>query len=230
MKTLMRKFLPVFMAVSLSLPLAVASESAVADDHASSISYNVGYMSEYWYRGVHQSDSAVSFGADYEAGGFYLGTWWADVDKGLEHDYYAGYAFSAMGMDMYLGATGYYYTDNFDSDYEEINAGVAMGPIAIDYSDGNYDGSGVTDTGYTFTSIALDLEAVVGLPMTLTAGFWGGDSSLKGNVYTLDYATTVAGVDVGLQVGRNDDDITAGSRGSDSVDTTFGVFSLGYSF
>ena len=104
MKTLMRKMLSAFMAIALMAPIAVASESAVADDHASSISYNVGYMSEYWYRGVHQSDSAVSFGADYEAGGFYLGTWWADVDKGLEHDYYAGYAFSAMGMDMYLGA------------------------------------------------------------------------------------------------------------------------------
>ena len=32
MKTLMRKILPVFMAVSFFVPLAVASESAVADD------------------------------------------------------------------------------------------------------------------------------------------------------------------------------------------------------
>jgi uncharacterized protein (TIGR02001 family) len=226
MKTLMRKFLPVFMAVSFFVPLAVASESAVADDEASSISYNVGYMSDYWYRGVHQSDSAVSFGADYESGGFYLGTWWADVDTGLEHDYYGGYAFSAMGMDMYVGATGYYYTDNFDSDYEELNFGIAMGPVSIDYADGKYKTA--TDDSYDYTSVALDL-AVVGLPMTFTAGFWGGDT-LKGNVYTLDYATTVAGVDVGLQVGRNDDDITQGSRGASSVDTTFGVFTLGYSF
>ena len=34
---------------------------------ASSMSYNVGYMSDYWYRGVFQSESAVSFGADTEA-------------------------------------------------------------------------------------------------------------------------------------------------------------------
>lgn len=233
MKTLMRKILPVFMAVSLSIPLAVASESAVAEE-GGSISYNVGFASEYWYRGVHQSDASVSFGADYENNGFYLGTWWADVGNGgdgsgkdgLEHDYYAGYAFSAMGMDMYVGATGYYYTDNFDSDYEELNFGIAMGPVSIDYADGKYKTA--TDDSYDFTSVALDL-AVVGLPMTFTAGFWGGDT-LKGNVYTLDYATTVAGVDVGLQVGRNDDDITQGSRGASSVDTTFGVFTLGYSF
>ena len=71
---------------------------------------------------------------------------------------------------------------------------------------------------------------MVGLPMTLTAGYWGDDSSLKGNVYTLDYGTTISGVDVGLQIGRNDDDITAGTGGSSTADTTFAVFSLGYSF
>lgn len=228
MKKMRENILSIFLTSVFMIPTAFSSESAVAEE-GGAISYNIGYMSEYWYRGVHQSDSAVSFGADYEVGGFYLGTWWADVDTGLEHDYYGGYAFSAMGMDMYAGFTGYYYTDNFDSDYEEFNFGVAMGPIAVDFADGNYDGSSVTDTGYTFTSVALDL-AMVGLPMTLTAGYWGGDSSLKGNVYTLDYGTTVSGVDVGLQIGRNDDDITAGSRGASSVDTTFAVFSLGYSF
>ena len=228
MKKMRENILSIFLTSVFMIPTAFSSESAVAEE-GGAISYNIGYMSEYWYRGVHQSDSAVSFGADYEVGGFYLGTWWADVDTGLEHDYYGGYAFSAMGMDMYAGFTGYYYTDNFDSDYEEFNFGVAMGPIAIDFADGNYDGSSVTDTGYTFTSVALDL-AMVGLPMTLTAGYWGGDSSLKGNVYTLDYGTTVSGVDVGLQIGRNDDDITAGSRGASSKDTTFAVFSLGYSF
>ena len=228
MKKMRENILSIFLTSVFMIPTAFSSESAVAEE-SGAISYNIGYMSEYWSRGVHQSDYAVSFGADYEVGGFYLGTWWADVDTGLEHDYYGGYAFSAMGMDMYAGFTGYYYTDNFDSDYEEFNFGVAMGPIAVDFADGNYDGSSVTDTGYTFTSVALDL-AMVGLPMTLTAGYWGGDSSLKGNVYTLDYGTTVSGVDVGLQIGRNDDDITQGSRGASSVDTTFAVFSLGYSF
>ena len=227
MKKIRQNILSIFFLSVFMIPTAFSSESAVADEHGGAISYNIGYMSEYWYRGVHQSDSAVSFGADYENGGFYAGTWWADVDSGLEHDYYAGYGFSVGGADLYVGATGYYYTDNFDSDYEEINIGVAMGPIAIDFADGQYDGSAIKD--YTFTSVALDLS-MVGLPMTLTAGYWGDDSSLQGNVYTLDYGTTVSGVDVGLQIGRNDDDITAGSRGASSKDTTFAVFSLGYSF
>jgi uncharacterized protein (TIGR02001 family) len=235
MKTLMRQFLPVFMAVSLSIPLAVASDSAVAEESGGSFSYNVGFASEYWYRGVHQSDASVSFGADYENGGFYAGTWWADVGNGgdgsgkdgLEHDYYAGYGWSMGGADLYIGATGYYYTDNFDSDYEEMNFGIAMGPLSVDYADGKYDGSANQD--YDYTSISLDL-GFTGLPMTFTAGYWGGSSTLKGSVYTLDYATTVAGVDVGLQIGKNDDDITAGTGGTSTTDTTFGVFSLGYSF
>ena len=227
MKKIRQNILSIFFLSVFMIPTAFSSESAVADEHGGAISYNIGYMSEYWYRGVHQSDSAVSFGADYENGGFYAGTWWADVDSGLEHDYYAGYGFSVGGADLYVGATGYYYTDNFDSDYEEINIGVAMGPIAIDFADGQYDGSTIKD--YTYTSIALDLS-MVGLPMTLTAGYWGDDSTLKGNVYTLDYGTTISGVDVGLQIGRNDDDITAGTGGSSTADTTFAVFSLGYSF
>ena len=41
---------------------------------SSAISYNVGFMTAYWYRGAFQNDSAINFGADYEAGNFYLGT------------------------------------------------------------------------------------------------------------------------------------------------------------
>ncbi|MBT3696956.1 MAG: hypothetical protein HOG46_00670 [Gammaproteobacteria bacterium] len=222
-KKLMSKFLPAVMVITMSVPFAVASESAVAEE-GSSVSYNVGYMSDYWYRGVFQSESAVSFGADYENGGFYLGTWWADVDTGLEHDYYAGYGFSAMGADLYFGATGYYYTDNFDSDYEEVNMGIAMGAVSVDHSTGKYKTA--TNDSYQYTSVSLALDGV-GLPLTLAVGAWGGDT-LKGNVWTVDYSTTLSGVDVGLQVGKNSEGITASA--AKYKDTTFAVFTLGYSF
>ncbi|MDG2159363.1 MAG: TorF family putative porin [Gammaproteobacteria bacterium] len=222
MKKILSKYVSIFMATMISLPFAIASEPAVSKEE-SSVSYNVGYMSDYWYRGVYQSTSAVSFGADYENGGIYIGTWWADVDTGLEHDYYAGYGFNAMGADLYVGLTGYYYTDNFDSDYEEVNMGIAMGPLAVDHSTGTYKTA--TDDSYQYTSVSLDLD-VIGLPLTLTAGAWGGDT-LKGNVWTVDYSTTLAGADIGLQVGKNDDDITGAAK---YKDTTFAVFTLGYSF
>ena len=129
-----------------------------------------------------------------------------------------------MGADLYFGATGYYYTDNFDSDYEEINMGIAMGPVSLDHSTGKYKTA--TDDSYQYTSVSLDLDAVVGLPLTLTAGSWGG-STIDGTVFTVDYVTTVSGVDVGLQVGKNDDHITGAAK---YKDTTFAVFTLGYSF
>ena len=227
MKTLMSKFLSIVLSGIILLPTAFASDSAVAEED-SAVSYNIGYMSEYWYRGVYQAESAVSFGADMEMGGFYVGTWWADVDKGVEYDVYAGYNFSVGPADMYFGVTGYYYSDNFDDDYEEMNFGVAMGPLSVDMASGEYK-KGVVgnakDHNYSFTSIALDLSGM-GLPLTYSYGTWGG-SALQGNVHTLSYGQTVAGVDVGLEVSKNSDDITGSASNKDA---TFAVFTLGYSF
>ena len=73
-------------------------------------------------------------------GNLYVGTWWADVDQGVEYDVYAGYNFALMGVPMYAGVTGYYYSDNFDGDYEEYNIGADMGFMSIDAAiDGEYD-------------------------------------------------------------------------------------------
>ena len=228
MKILLNKILFAFSVIAISIPFALASESAVADDHSSAVSYNVGYMSEYWYRGVYQAESAVSFGADVEMGDFYVGTWWADVDKGVEYDIYAGYNFSIGPADMYLGVTGYYYSDNFDDDYEEMNFGIAMGPVSVDIASGEYKKGVVGNTkdhNYSFSSIAYDMSGL-GLPITYSYGIWGG-SALGGNVHTLSYGQTVAGVDVGLEVSKNSDTITGSAS---NKDTTFAVFTLGYSF
>ena len=41
---------------------------------------------------------------------------------------------------MYAGFTGYYYSDNFDGDYEEYNIGADLGFMSIDAAiDGEYD-------------------------------------------------------------------------------------------
>ena len=183
-----KKFLNILLLAVFVTPTAFSSESAVAEESESSISYNIGYMSEYWYRGVYQAESSVSFGADLEVGNFYAGTWWADVDKGMEYDIYAGYNFSMGPADMYLGVTGYYYSDNFDDDYEEVNFGIAMGNLAIDAAVGEYKKGVVGNTkdhNYSFTSVAYDLTELTGLPLTYSFGAWGG-SKLQGEVHTLN--------------------------------------------
>ena len=233
MKKIFKSSLSLAMAALMSLSMFAHAGEAVADDHASSVSYNVGYMSEYWYRGVYQSDSAVSFGADYEAGSFYAGTWMADVDDGIEFDVYAGFNFEMMGMPMYLGATGYYYSDNFDGNYEEMNAGVDMGFIALDVAfagqyeevDANYVNTG-NDLDYQHYTITLPLS-FVGLPLDYS--YQTFQDELSGFTHELSYGTSVGGADVGLVLGRNSENSTAATAGTDN-DTTYATFSLGYSF
>ena len=186
---------------------------------ASSMSYNVGYMSDYWYRGVFQSESAVSFGADAEVGNFYVGTWMADVDTGIEMDVYGGYGFTILGMDSYIGATGYYYSDNFDSDYEEINTGLSYGMISYDYSVGKYKTT--TEQDYSWSEVTMSFTD----NLSVSYGEWGKD--LKGSVTKVNFNKTIHDIDFGVEVGKNDSDTTGAAK---YVDTTYATFSLGISF
>ena len=186
---------------------------------ASSMSYNVGYMSDYWYRGVFQSESAVSFGADTEVGNFYVGTWMADVDQGIEMDVYGGYGFTILGMDSYIGATGYYYSDNFDSDYEEINTGLSYGNVSYDYSVGNYKTT--TEQDYSWSEVTMSFTD----NLSVSYGEWGKD--LKGSVTKVNFNKTIHDIDFGVEVGKNDSDTTGAAK---YVDTTYATFSLGISF
>ena len=130
-------------------------------------------------------------------------------------------------MSAYLGSTVYFYTARMDSDYNALYIGLAMGLISIDYSDGSYDTPVKED--FTHTQVAIDMSAM-SLPLTLTFGVWGGDeTSLSGEWYSVSYGATVSGVDVGLEVGQNSDDICC-SAPNTNTDTTYATFSLGYSF
>jgi uncharacterized protein (TIGR02001 family) len=46
-----------------------------------SYSGNIGFMSDYMYRGIHQSSSSAMGGLDLEYGNFYVGTWFADLQE-----------------------------------------------------------------------------------------------------------------------------------------------------
>jgi uncharacterized protein (TIGR02001 family) len=227
MKKLIKSSLSVALATLMSISMFAQAGEAVADDHSSAVSYNIGYMSEYWYRGYYMSESSVSFGADAEMGNFYVGTWWADVDKGVEYDIYGGYNFSLMGIPMYAGFTGYYYSDNFDSDYQEINIGADMGFMSIDAAvDGEYQ-LDAGDQGYQHYTITVPLS-FVGLPVDYQYQTWTGEA-ITGHNHELHYGMTVSGVDVGLMVGRNIDTSHAAGL-TDNDDSTYANFTLGYSF
>ena len=119
-------------------------------------SANVGYVSDYIYRGIYQEDSSASAGIDYEnENGFYAGTWGADVGDGIETDLYFGYGGGSGDFSYSVGWTGYYYSDDFDDTYEEFNLSLAYGFAELGFNVGEWGGNGAPED-YTFTSLTLN--------------------------------------------------------------------------
>ena len=115
----------------------LASGAAYADSSA-----NIGFMSDYIFRGVYQSEASAFAGIDVEAdNGFYLGAWGTNLKEGLEYDVYLGYQGGGDNFSWNVGFTGYYYTDEFDDTYEELNLGFSYGFLTIDYALGDYKNS-----------------------------------------------------------------------------------------
>lgn len=87
------------------------------------LSANFGIMSDYIYRGIHQSDAAANGGVDLATGPFYLGAWLADLDSGngVEVDVYGGLAWEfENGFEAYVGYTAYRYTEDDEGELRDV--------------------------------------------------------------------------------------------------------------
>lgn len=209
----------------------LALSAAVAGVLVSSASYagasaNVGYVSDYYFRGVAQAASSASAGLDYEHdSGAYVGTWLGDVDAGLETDYYLGFANEVSGFAYDISYVVYDYTDEFDDKYSEVNLKLGYGPISVEYATGEYD-TAPTTTDYTYAALTGEYEGFY-----LTYGAWGDDLDTYGSFTEVGYGAEVGGFDMGIAIINNDEDAdtTAGGPGGGDGETTM-VFSLGKSF
>jgi uncharacterized protein (TIGR02001 family) len=163
---------------SLVIGAAVVPGVSLAD-----VTGNVGYNSDYIYRGVFQSESSAFAGADYAGdNGLYIGTWWADVTNGTETDLYFGWQGGGDNVQFKIGYTGYFYIDDFDGDYQEVNLGLYLGIFSIDVAVGTYDAQelwGLDDQDYIFTSVMLAPEK----GPYYKIGLWSGD--ITDNVFPL---------------------------------------------
>ncbi|MAM70896.1 MAG: hypothetical protein CMP91_07145 [Gammaproteobacteria bacterium] len=206
--------------------LALATAATVSTSAFAEVSYNVGYASEYYYRGIIQKASSASAGIDYEESGFYVGAWTADVGAGLEYDIYGGFGYDFTDdISGSIGYTGYFYTDDtFDDTYQEVNLGLSFAFVGLEYSFGEYDNYGA-EQDYDFFAITLEQAGFYG-----TYGTFGDD--FDGDYFEVGYGTTIADVDMGIAAIFND------SLLSDQTDSVTGnpisgealVFTLGYSF
>jgi len=189
------------------------------------VSANVGYASEYYFRGILQKESSASAGLDYSAGDFSLGTWAADVGDGLEVDLYGSYGFTfSEDFSASVGFTGYYYTGEFDDTYEEINLGLAYKFIAIDYAVGGWDGGDATSDDYDYLAITLSHEGFYGKYATF------GDE-FDGDYFEFGYGTTVGGFDTSIALIISSDELSdqLDSNGNPTESEAL-VFSLAKSF
>ncbi|HEY7670779.1 MAG TPA: TorF family putative porin [Gammaproteobacteria bacterium] len=152
--------LSVAAAVAVIVPVSAMAEA----------SSNIGWVSEYIFRGVFQEDSSAYGGLDYSTdAGFYIGTWGADVGTGLETDLYFGFA-GGDDLTWKVGYTGYFYTDDFDDTYQEVNLGIGIGIFAVDAAVGQWDGFG-NSQDYVFASATLSPEKGPYYKL----GSWSGD-------------------------------------------------------
>ena len=163
---------------------------------AAELSANIGYVSQYHFRGIQQTDSgSASFGLDYEKSGFYVGTWAADVKDGLEIDLYAGYGVELdNGLSLGIGATTYQYTGDFDSAYNEINLSAGFGVFSLEYSIGTQEDDldlGIEETDYTFLGLTVEHNG-----FSATFGSFGDETD--GEYFEVGYGTEIGGFDVGV--------------------------------
>ena len=189
---------------------------------AGALSGNVGYVSDYYFRGIYQTSSSASGGLDYDLGnGLAVGVWAADVDDGMEYDLYGSFSGEVSDFSYSVGFTGYYYTDDWDGTYQEVNLGGGYGPISVEYSAGTYDPVTGSSSDYSFTAVTAEMGGAY-----ITFGTFGKDAD--GSYTEVGYGKEIGSFDVGVAIIQNDEDLD-GKSGDGDGETAM-TFSLGKSF
>ncbi len=196
----------------------VASALMITSAAQAEVSANLGFASEYYYRGIFQAESSASGGVDFEKDGFYAGTWAADVSDGLEVDGYFGYGAEVGGIDFSVGYTGYFYTGDFDDTYQELNLGGSFGLLALDVAVGQYENFAGPTLDYTFASLTLAKDGFYGKFGTFSQDF-------SGDYFEVGYGTTVSEIDLGVNLIFNDKDLSGTGESDEAI-----VFTIGKAF
>ena len=207
------------------LAISAAALPAVADEPASdSLSFNVGAVSDYRFRGISQTrfKPALQGGIDYAAAnGFYIGTWASTIkwikdaggDAPLEIDLYGGYTTElASGVTLDVGLLQYGYPSNKlspSTNTLEIYGAVSFGPVTAKYSHSTTNLFGYADSkgsGYFDLSATFDLGDGLSLTPHIGHQTVKRNSSASYTDYSVTLAKEVSGVEVSAAlIGTNAD-------------------------
>lgn len=242
------------LSTSVAAVLFSAGLAAPAMAEVPGLSANVGFLSDYYYRGVHLGTSSPYAGVDYEIAGFYVGTWAVDDGKatgndGLEVDYYFGYGMEHGDFSWSVGFTGYEYTYTDDSE-GEVGVSLAYKGFGLDYylgTDNNPAASGqdIEDHDYQFVTLGWSGEVfgvlygnymVTDVDKSFPSKVDNGSGLQKDDGYQyleLSASGEVGGFDLGATVGRKfgikDQSAVLGSD-EDSDGGEYFVLDIGKSF
>jgi uncharacterized protein (TIGR02001 family) len=203
--------------MNLKSKIALAALALTAGSAAmAQLSYNIGAVSEYRYRGISQTAEAPALqgGADYaHASGFYLGAWASQIRwikevgaKGdVELDLYGGYKGSnSKDLAFDVGYLRYEYVGNTYADIsgsnantDEVYGALTYGPVTFKYSYAFSDLFGYKDSkGSTYADLSATFDLGSGFSLVPHVGRQEitGDAN-KPYSYT-DYSVTL-GKDLG---------------------------------
>jgi uncharacterized protein (TIGR02001 family) len=224
----MKKILvPTLIALALGSVSGLAQAQAAAP--ASSLSFNVGAVSDYRYRGISQSrlQPALQGGLDYaDKSGFYVGAWGSSIkwikdipggDASIEVDLYGGYKGAVGDVAYDVGFLRYEYPSNnlpVSANTNEVYGAATFGPVTLKYSHAISNLFGVANSK---NSYYLDLSGTFDLGSGFSLVPHVGYQSIKNN-------TTLSYTDYSLTLGKdlgNGLSATAAVVGTDADKTLY---------
>ena len=191
--------------------VAVVVTPLVGAAQEAEVSANIGWVSEYFYRGLPQKASSASAGLDLAADAWYVGTWAADVGDGNEVDLYAGFGTEVEEFTISVGGTGYFYTGDFDDTYLEGNLNAAYGVLSAEFSLGQYRTTPDYET-YWFLGLTVEQNG-----LHATFGTFGND--FDGEYFEGGYSLSVGDLDLSATWIYSTEDLI----GADDHTLVFGI-------
>ena len=200
----------------LALLASTSATFVCAEEAADPLTFNVGAVSQYRYRGIAQThgDAALQGGLDYaHSSGLYVGAWgstikWIKdnsqtankVEGPVEIDLYGGYKFEAAGLAYDVGylryqyqgnslekiANGTYANANTDEVYAAVTAGVFTAKYS--YSLGNLFGN-LNSKGSQYIDLSATIDMGNGYSLVPHVGRQSISNNTNGS-YT-DFALTL---------------------------------------
>ena len=154
-----------YLALSALAASAFSTGAALAEN---TLSYNIGAVSDYRYRGLSQTNlkPTAQAGLDYaHSSGLYVGTWVSGIkwlaDSSVELDIYGGYKGEiTKGLGYDLGVLRYQYPGTSAANTTELYGALTYGMLTAKYSQSTTNLFGTVNSkgsGYLDLSATIDL-------------------------------------------------------------------------